>query len=72
MCGLNNVTKDLNKTNIKVLRANSLHCELGISITLFCDDMKDLFFTSLVELHLESETTLLEPKQESFISCQRV
>lgn len=53
MCGFKNVTYDLNFTNIRVLKANNLHCEDGISITLFCNDVKALNETSLEELHIE-------------------
>lgn len=56
LCGLKNITIGLNYTNISVLKANNLHCEDGISLTLFCDNIEPLSKTALQELHLEGNT----------------
>ncbi|KAK3099372.1 hypothetical protein FSP39_003486 [Pinctada imbricata] len=53
LCGFRNISYDLPYTNIKVFKANFLHCESGISLTLYCDDLKPFINTSLRELQMD-------------------
>ncbi|KAK3103671.1 hypothetical protein FSP39_020896 [Pinctada imbricata] len=53
LCGFRNISYDLPQTNIKIFKANFLHCESGMSFMLFCDDIKPLKNTSLRELHMD-------------------
>ncbi|CAG2235660.1 unnamed protein product [Mytilus edulis] len=52
-CGLRNITQDLPKTDIKVLKANQIYCPYGLSTILFVDDIKPLKDTNLTELYLD-------------------
>ncbi|XP_063422298.1 toll-like receptor 4 [Mytilus trossulus] len=53
LCGFSNITHDLPSTQIRILRANYLHCNAGPSVTLFCDDIKPLTNTTLEELYFD-------------------
>ncbi|XP_063429979.1 toll-like receptor 4 [Mytilus trossulus] len=52
-CGLRNITQDLPKTDIKVLKANQIYCPYGFSTILFVDDIKPLKDTNLTKLYLD-------------------
>ncbi|XP_052074644.1 toll-like receptor 4 [Mytilus californianus] len=66
MCGFRNVTNDLPKTSIRILKANYLECERSVSTVLFVDDIKSLNTTKLEELYLDGnnleETDILVPR----------
>ncbi|VDI77840.1 toll-like receptor 13 [Mytilus galloprovincialis] len=53
MCGFRNVTNDLPKTSIRILKANYLECERSVSTVLFVEDIKPLSYTKLEELYLD-------------------
>ncbi|CAC5404918.1 unnamed protein product [Mytilus coruscus] len=66
MCGFRNVTSDLPKTSIRILKANYLECERSVSTVLFVEDIKSLNATNLEELYLDGnnleETDYLVPR----------
>ncbi|XP_052090821.1 toll-like receptor 4 [Mytilus californianus] len=53
LCGFSNITHDLPFTQIRILRANFLHCDAGPSVTLLCEDIQPLINTSLEELYFD-------------------
>ncbi|CAC5379727.1 unnamed protein product [Mytilus coruscus] len=53
LCGFSNITQDLPFTQIRILRANYLHCNAGPSVTLLCEDIKPFINTSLEELYFD-------------------
>ncbi|XP_052090822.1 toll-like receptor 4 [Mytilus californianus] len=53
LCGFSNITQDLPFTQIRILRANYLHCNAGPSVTLLCEDIKPFTNTSLEELYFD-------------------
>ncbi|CAC5382204.1 unnamed protein product [Mytilus coruscus] len=53
LCGLRNITNDLDLTSIEIFRANKLYCQDSRSVTLYCDDILNLRNTSLQELYID-------------------
>ncbi|VDI44538.1 Hypothetical predicted protein [Mytilus galloprovincialis] len=53
LCGFRNITYDLNLTNIKIFKARNLYCQDSRSVTLYCDDIRNLRNTSLEELYID-------------------
>ena len=60
LCGFRNVTYDLPYTSIKIFNASYLHCESGISLSLYCDDVSPFLHTSIKELNLTATMSHLD------------
>ncbi|VDI43161.1 Hypothetical predicted protein [Mytilus galloprovincialis] len=53
LCGFRNITYGLNLTSIKIFKARNLYCQDSRSVTLYCDDIRNLRNTSLEELYID-------------------
>ncbi|CAC5382201.1 unnamed protein product [Mytilus coruscus] len=69
--GLRNVTNDLNLTSIEIFTANKLYCQDSRSVTLYCDDIRNLRNTSLKKFILMEIISILD-SQEYLLTCHRL
>ena len=67
-CGLKNITHDLTKTQIKVLKAKKITCPYGYSTVLFAKDIKPLNKTRIREIYMDqNRLEMLEDFAASYL-----
>ena len=51
---LKNVTSDLSSTDIKIFKANKIHCTYGLGTEIYADDIIGLWKTRIQEIYMDS------------------